>query len=428
MTGERTADIGREAGQAIGTGIDPGIDTASACAAFGAALIAAGVDVPADRVVWWAQAIATTRPSRVQALYWLGRVTLLDNAAAVPVYDAVFGQVFRGLVDVADQRGDTNQTSLQHTEPAAAQPDRPERGAAEPEQTGGEQESPRPASPRSADTDDDGRPAVLATASELELLRQKDFAQCSAQELAELAGLIEKMKVVAPRRPSRWVADRSSGRSVDLRRTLRAACRTGGDPIHWTHRRRGSTPRPIVLLADVSGSMQPYARIYLRVLQGAVIGARAQAYVFATRLTKVSRALATGRREEAIARALAYAPDTAGGTRIGEAVKTFLDTDGRRGVARGAVVVIVSDGWERADPALLGEQMARLSRLAYRVIWVNPRKAAPGFAPLTGGMAAALPHVDAFVAGHSAAAVAELLSLVAADPPMDRQLTTRAFR
>src|SRR5664279_696872 len=217
-----------------------------------------------------------------------------------------------------------------------------------------------------------------------------------------------------PRRPSRWVADRSSGRSVDLRRTLRAACRTGGDPIHWAHRRRGSTPRPIVLLADVSGSMQPYARIYLRVLQGAVIGARAQAYVFATRLTKVSGALATGRREEAIARALAHAPDTAGGTRIGEALKTFLDTDGRRGVARGAVVVVVSDGWERVDPSLLGEQMARLSRLAYRVIWVNPRKAAPGFAPLTGGMAAALPHVDAFVAGHSAAAVAELLDAITA--------------
>jgi len=414
MTGERTADIGREAGQAIGTGIDPDIDTASACAAFGAALIAAGVDVPADRVVWWAQAIATTRPSRVQALYWLGRVTLLDNAAAVPVYDAVFGQVFRGLVDVADQRGDANQPALQNTEPAAAQPDQPERGAAEPGKADGEQESPRAASPRSSDADDAGRPAVLATASELELLREKDFAHCSADELAELAGLIEKMRVVAPRRPSRWVADRSSGRSVDLRRTLRAACRTGGDPINWAHRRRGTTPRPIVLLADVSGSMQPYARIYLRVLQGAVIGARAQAYVFATRLTKVSRALATGRREEAIARALAHAPDTAGGTRIGEALKTFLDTDGRRGVARGAVVVIVSDGWERVDPTLLGEQMARLSRLAHRVIWVNPRKAAPGFAPLTGGMAAALPHVDAFVAGHSAAAVAELLEVIAA--------------
>jgi len=403
MTGGSTADLAPGAGR----------DIASACAAFGAALSAAGVDVPADRVVWWAQAIAATTPLRVRELYWLGRVTLLDNSGALPVYDAVFGQVFRGLVDVADHRGDANQPQLEHTEPGAPQPD--QRNSDDVRQHDGPgRESPTPAMPSPAATEDAGQPAVLATASELELLREKDFADCSAEELAELAGLIEKMRVVAPRRPSRWVADRSSGRSIDLRRTLRAACRTGGDPIAWAHRRRGTTPRPIVLLADVSGSMQPYARIYLRVLQGAVIGARAQAYVFATRLTRVSRALAIGRREEAIARALAYAPDSAGGTRIGEAVKTFLDTDGRRGVARGAVVVIVSDGWERADPALLGEQMGRLSRLAYRVIWVNPRKAAPGFAPLTGGMAAALPHIDSFVSGHSVAAIGDLLEAVAA--------------
>jgi len=424
MTGDSTADIDPEVDPTIYTGtgtdtgtdtaIDTGIDTASACAAFGAALTAAGVHVSADRVVWWAQAIATTRPTRVRELYWLGRVTLLDNAGALPVYDAVFGQVFRGLVDVADQRGEADQPPPLNTEPDAAQPDQRKRGAAEQDRADGEQGWPRPTGPRPGEADDTGRPFVLATASELELLREKDFAHCSAEELAELADLIDRMKVVAPRRPSRWVADRSSGRSVDLRRTLRTACRTGGDPINWAHRRRGSTPRPIVLLADVSGSMQPYARIYLRVLQGAVIGARAQAYVFATRLTRVSGALATGRREEAIARALAHAPDTAGGTLIGEALKTFLDTDGRRGVARGAVVVVVSDGWERADPSLLGEQMTRLSRLAYRVIWVNPRKAAPGFAPLTGGMAAALPHVDAFVAGHSASAVAELLDVIAA--------------
>jgi len=167
------------------------------------------------------------------------------------------------------------------------------------------------------------------------------------------------------------------------------------------------------MLADVSGSMRAYSRVYLRVLQGAVLGARAHAYVFATQLHPVTRALGRGRREDAIARALTMSPDAAGGTRIGGAVKHFLDTDGRRGLARGAVVVIVSDGWERADPALLGVQMARLARLAHRVIWVNPRKAAPGFAPLTGGMAAALPHVDAFVSGHSARSVQELLDAIA---------------
>ena len=224
---------------------------------------------------------------------------------------------------------------------------------------------------------------------------------------------IGRMRVIAPTRPSRWVTARS-GRQPDLRRTLRAACRTGGDPVHWVRRTRGRTPRRIVLLADVSGSMEPYARMYLRVLHGAVVGARAQAYVFATRLTPVTRALRRAARETAVAAALTQAPDAIGGTRIGPAIKTFLDTDGRRGVARGSVVVIVSDGWERGDPAQLGEQMARLRRLAHRVIWVNPRRAAPGFAPLTGGMAAALPHVDTFVDGHSARAVEDLLAAIAA--------------
>jgi len=164
----------------------------------------------------------------------------------------------------------------------------------------------------------------------------------------------------------------------------------------------------------VSGSMQAYSRMYLRVLQGAVVGARAHAYVFATQLRPVTRALGRGRREDAIRRALAASPDAAGGTRIGAAVKQFLDTDGRRGLARGAVVVIVSDGWERADPALLAEQMRRLGLLAHRVIWVNPRKAAPEYAPLAGGMAAALPHVDTFLAGHSARTVQDLLDAIAA--------------
>ena len=222
---------------AINPAVNPAIDTASACAAFGAALIAAGVDVPADRVVWWAQAIAATAPSRVQELYWLGRVTLLNNAGVLPVYDAVFGQVFRGQAEVADERGVASQPSLRDAEPVAPQTDQQQQGNGE-QQPETDQPLPAPAAPSPGKADDTGRPSVLATASELELLREKDFAQCSAEELAELVGLIDRMKMVAPRRPSRWVADRSSGRSIDLRRTLRAACRTGGDPIDWAHRRR----------------------------------------------------------------------------------------------------------------------------------------------------------------------------------------------
>ena len=183
----------------------------------------------------------------------------------------------------------------------------------------------------------------------------------------------------------------------------------------YRHRRR--RPRRLVLLADVSGSMAPYARAYLHLLHGAVRASRAEAFVFATRLTRLTRALATATPEVALARATEAAPDWSGGTRIGAALAMFLDDFGRRGMARGAVVVIVSDGWDTGDAAAVGEQMARLARLAHRVVWVNPRSAAPGYAPLVAGMAAALPHIDTLVSGHSVAALDEVFAAVAAPDP-----------
>ncbi|MET0966361.1 MAG: VWA domain-containing protein, partial [Nakamurella sp.] len=328
------------------------VDLAQLCAAFAGRLGVAGLAVPAERVAWWATAVLTARPTLVADLYWLGRVTLVDRPESLAGYDEIFGLVFGGGIPSLDRR-------------PAPEPGEPPRIDHEPEQGGHTGNG-------AASTDE--IPAMAALASEIEVLQQKDFAECSAEELAELARLVDRMRLVAPVRPSGWQRSRGSGRVIDLRRTLRDANRTGGDPINLRHRRRGTADRQLILLADVSGSMQAYSRIYLRVLQGAVVGAKAHAYVFATQLRPVTRALGSGRREDAIRRALAAAPDAAGGTRIGAAIQQFLDTDGRRGLARGAVVVIVSDGWERADPALLAEQMRRLALLAHRVIWVNPRK------------------------------------------------------
>jgi hypothetical protein len=144
-------------------------------------------------------------------------------------------------------------------------------------------------------------------------------------------------------------------------------------------------------------------------------GAPAEAFVFATRLTRLTRALRGRNPDAAIQRAVATAPDWSSGTRIGEALRSFNDGYGRRGMARGAVVVILSDGWERADPALLGREMERLRRLAHRVVWVNPRAGATGFSPGTGGMAAALPHCDILLSGHSLAAMHEVARAIAAD-------------
>jgi uncharacterized protein with von Willebrand factor type A (vWA) domain len=408
---------------------DPAPDLATLGAEFADLLAANGIPVPVHRTVWWTRAVIAAGPVTLDELYWLSRVTLVDRMDHLPVFDAVFAHVFHGAApadDPAAFRGDPrNQLPAATTIGPPRSPDEvdPQRGRPAAEQPDRQPSVPAVADDSADRAEDDSdeeqaAPAVAAVASDIELLLAKDFAQCDDIELAELKEIVDRMRVVAPTRPARWEPTRGPGRSVDLRRTLRRACRTGGDPVRWVRRRRSTSPRRIVLLADVSGSMQSYARVYLRVLQGAVLGARARAYVFATRLHPVTRALARGPREDGIARAMAQSPDASGGTRIGAAVKEFLDTDGRRGLARGAVVVIVSDGWERSDPAVLGEQMARLHRLAHRVIWVNPRKAAPGYQPLAGGMAAAQPHVDAFIEGHSARAVQGLLDAIA-----DRQAT-----
>ena len=168
-----------------------------------------------------------------------------------------------------------------------------------------------------------------------------------------------------------------------------------------------------MLIADVSGSMEAYSRAYLYLLHGAVKALQAETFVFATRLTRLTRALRVGDPEQAMRTAVAETHDWSGGTRIGAALKEFTDRWGRRGMARGAVIVIVSDGWESEDPALLGEQMARLSRLAHKIIWVNPRSKSDRYQPLVGGMAAALPHIDVFTSGHSLSALDDVLSAIA---------------
>jgi uncharacterized protein with von Willebrand factor type A (vWA) domain len=168
----------------------------------------------------------------------------------------------------------------------------------------------------------------------------------------------------------------------------------------------------VVLIADVSGSMEPYARVYLHLMRGAVRALGAESFVFATRLTRLTKALAVGGPDRAYAMVAKATPDWSGGTRIGAALHRFIEDFGRRGMARGAVIVIVSDGWEIGEPDELAQSMARLHRLAHSVIWVNPRKAAEGFAPLTGGMAAALPHVDTFVSGHSMRAMEEVMAAI----------------
>ena len=225
-----------------------------------------------------------------------------------------------------------------------------------------------------------------------------------------------RLEVATPRRRTRRSKRDRRGERMDMRRTLRGSMRTAGDPIRLARRRRRVVPRRVVMLCDISGSMEPYARAYLQFLTCAAgSGPNAEAFVFATRLTRLTRALRSRSPERAIQRAAAAAPDWSSGTRIGDALKAFNDRHGRRGMARGALIVILSDGWERGDPALVAREMERLSRLAYRIVWVNPRVGASEFSPRAGGMAAALPHCDALVSGHSLEALDEVVEAIAAE-------------
>jgi uncharacterized protein with von Willebrand factor type A (vWA) domain len=323
----------------------------------------------------------------------------------------VFASVFRGLTDVADGRGDSSETPQATGAGASRLDDEPadQRDGGEPRGAPiGEQSEAAPSEPAD-DAIESIRPAA-ATAHDV--LRHRDFADCTIDELAQLRRIVTAMQVSPPLRASRRHRRHHLGRTIDRRATMRHARRTGGQPFELRLRRPSERRRRVVLIADVSGSMEAYSRAYLYLLHGSVRALRAETFVFATRLTRLTRQLrtATSDPERALRSAVADVGDWSGGTRIGESLRVFNDRWGRRGLARGAVVVIVSDGWESDDPSLLGEQMARLRRLAHRIVWVNPRAQSERFQPLTGGMAAAMPFVDRFTSGHSLAALDDVLA------------------
>ncbi len=386
------------------------IDLALMTVSFGHLLHAAGVPVTPDRSARFAAAIALTAPATVTDLYWCGRSTMVAHQADIDVFDRVFAQVFGGLVDVADRRGDPSSPAA-NARPAQQAPPRSPDG---PRPVGGGTPSADSGPPGidgiDSDADRDVRDVVVGVASREERLASTDFAALGDDELADLRELMRRLRVTAPLRVGRRAVHDRRGRRLDMRATLRRSHRTGGDLLEHVRRRPGPRRRRVVVLCDISGSMQPYARAYLQFLHAARGASRAEVFAFATRLTRLTRALTVVDPGVALERAASAAPDWHGGTRIGDAVKAFLDGYGRRGMARGAVVVVVSDGWEIGDPQVLGEQMARLARLAHRVVWVNPRTADQRYQPLAGGMAAALPYCDAVVSGHSADALARVVA------------------
>jgi uncharacterized protein with von Willebrand factor type A (vWA) domain len=388
-------------------------DLPAIVAAFGHLLHQAGVPVTPERSARFARAVQLAEPTTLPQLAALGRTTLLSSHDQIEVFDRVFAQVFRGILDYAEFRSDSADpapapSSIPQDDSAPSDADdRPGSTEVRPggaEQSGGDGDD--------DEDDDDDRETVLAAWSTEERLGHKNFADCTPEELALITALVAQLPFVAPLRTARRQRRHRRGSTLDVRATLRRSHRTSGDPVERVHRKATQRPRRVVLLADVSGSMEPYARVYLHLMRGAVKALGSEAFVFATRLTRLTRQLSLTHPDIAYRKAAEAAPDWSGGTRIGSALKTFIDDYGRRGLARGAVVVIVSDGWEIGDPELVRRSMEQLSRLAFRVIWVNPRKAARGYQPLVGGMAAALPYVDTFVSGHSLRALAEVMQAI----------------
>jgi uncharacterized protein with von Willebrand factor type A (vWA) domain len=351
---------------------------------FARTLRAAGVAAGPDRLQAMVEALAELDAGSRSDTYWAGRLTLCAGPDDLPRYDRAFEAWFGGEEPARLRPRTVVRVPREAAMPAAA--------------AGGDEAAPDP--------------SRAATASELEVLRHRDVARLTAAERAELHRLLALMRGPAPTRVSRRLRPAGRGR-LDQRRTVRTMLERGGEPARLRHRARTPRPRRLVLLVDVSGSMAPYADTLLRFAHAArTARSTTEVFTLGTRLTRVTRELADRSPDGALAAVSAAVADWSGGTRLGADLKDFLDRYGQRGTARGAVVVIASDGWERGETALLAEQMARLRRLAWRVVWVNPHKARDGYQPITAGMAAALPYVDDFVAGHSLAAYERLAAML----------------
>lgn len=366
-----------------------------AAVAFGRLLRRAGIAAGSDRVAGFVRALEELDVTRREDVYWAGRITLCSRREDLEIYDRAF-RVFWEDVSRQALKLPKTRTSISIADDSVQPPK------------------------KTVERNEEGEEVVRLRYSPVDVLRNKDFALYTAEEFAELHKLLADLSLSGALRRSRRLEPAPRGRH-DQRRTLRGAMRTGGEPIRHRFRRARSRPRRVVLLCDISGSMSAYSRVLLRFMHAGVIsGAPLEAFVLGTRLTRVTRELTTKNPDRALGEASGAVRDWSGGTRLGDTIKEFVDRWGQRGMARGSVVVILSDGWDRGDVDVLAEQMLRLSRLAYKVIWVNPLKAAPGYQPLARGMAAALPYVDEFLSGHNFESLEELARAIADAAGRDR--------
>jgi uncharacterized protein with von Willebrand factor type A (vWA) domain len=352
---------------------------------LGRDLRARGLPVGTGRILTFVRAATALGLTDRESLYWAGRASMIARRDDLDAYDETFEHWYRSLRSTDDLR-----VELQLPTPPPDDEDGLDPGF----------------EPDGADDDDevaDGdESSIRIVASGAEVLRSKSFGELTDEERERVAALIRALRLRVPVERTRRTRPASKGERFDLRRTLRRSLRTQGEPFDRAWRARTARRRPLVLILDISGSMAPYSRALMQFAYAAMAaGRRVETFAFGTRLTRVTRALRTKDPDRALHEIGHQVEDWEGGTRIGESLKSLLDGWSQRAALRGAVVVLCSDGLERGDPDLLRAQMARLRRLAHRVIWVNPLKGSPRYEPLARGMAAALPSVDVFISGHN---------------------------
>jgi uncharacterized protein with von Willebrand factor type A (vWA) domain len=407
----------------------PVADVAGLASVFGAALRAAGIPAGPDRSQRFAEALTVMRASSLTDVHACALATMIADPSQIDAFERVFAQVFSVPVSIPGR------PSPQVMAPQQGMAPDPSADAAPTSSSSGGTEPPSLLREVSADAAGDSDsssedeladvPAIRRVASATERLRARDFAQLTSSELRNLMVLMRQLTIAVPPRRTRRYRPRKDGDRLDMRRTLRQARRTGGEPVSIARRAVRDKPRRLVVLCDISGSMEPYARALLQLMYVASRSGstqdpsrpRTEVFTFATRLTRLTPALSAATPETMLARAGEAAPDWSGGTRIGAALREFNDRYGVRGMGRGAVVLIISDGWETGDPELLGAQMARLHRVAYRIVWANPRTQSPRYRPEVGGMAAAWPYCDAIVSAHNFDSLGDLLSALRSASP-----------
>lgn len=396
---------------------------------FGRILRAAGLPLGSGQVMGLVSALGEIDPRRREDVYYACRATLLTRPEQIPLFDAEFSRFWRQLID---HERPVLEAFLPSTQPERL-PDPDDGRPRETKPSEGEEGPPDQErtlvaiedapDQRDADAEEEitAPPEDVLLFSSREALRKKDFSQFTTQEIAEARRIIDGMTWRLGMRNTRRRRRAPRGEFIDHRATLRASLRHGGIPLELRRRRRVERMRPLILICDISGSMDRYGRLLLRFVHALEHGLElTEVFVFGTRLTRITRELRKRDVDHAIADVVNSVDDWSGGTRIGEAIKAFNFRWSRRVVRSGATIVIISDGWDRGDPLLLGAEMARLQRSCRRLIWLNPLLGAPGYQPLTQGIRAALPFVDHFLPIHnlqSLEGLATLLSAVSDQPP-----------